>query len=73
MPKTQLKTAQLGTTGLEITRIGFGAWAIGGGGWEAVDAAIGGFRRPDQVAPILTAAGIVVSAEDVEQIERGER
>ena len=34
MPKTQLKTAPLGATGLEITRIGFGAWAIGGGGWE---------------------------------------
>src|SRR6478735_12335147 len=34
MPKTQLKTAHLGSTGLEITRIGFGAWAIGGGGWE---------------------------------------
>ena len=34
MEKTQLKTAELGTTGLEITRVGFGAWAIGGGGWE---------------------------------------
>jgi aryl-alcohol dehydrogenase-like predicted oxidoreductase len=34
MQKTQLKTAQLGGTGLEITRIGFGAWALGGGGWE---------------------------------------
>jgi|SRR5450755_331164 aryl-alcohol dehydrogenase-like predicted oxidoreductase len=34
MHKTQLKTAQLGTTGMEITRVGFGAWAIGGGGWE---------------------------------------
>src|SRR4051794_33757912 len=34
MQETQLKTAELGTTGLEITRIGFGAWAIGGGGWE---------------------------------------
>src|SRR5690348_5520167 len=32
--KTQLKTAHLGTTGMEITRVGFGAWAIGGGGWE---------------------------------------
>jgi aryl-alcohol dehydrogenase-like predicted oxidoreductase len=32
--KTQLQTTQLGTTGLEITRVGFGAWAIGGGGWE---------------------------------------
>ena len=34
MQKTQLRTARLGHTGLEITRVGFGAWAIGGGGWE---------------------------------------
>jgi aryl-alcohol dehydrogenase-like predicted oxidoreductase len=34
MYQTRLKTAQLGDTGLEITRVGFGAWAIGGGGWE---------------------------------------
>jgi aryl-alcohol dehydrogenase-like predicted oxidoreductase len=32
--QTQLETTQLGQTGLEITRVGFGAWAIGGGGWE---------------------------------------
>ena len=31
---TPLETVQLGTTGLQITRVGFGAWAIGGGGWE---------------------------------------
>jgi aryl-alcohol dehydrogenase-like predicted oxidoreductase len=31
---TSLKTTPLGQTGLEITRVGFGAWAIGGGGWE---------------------------------------
>ncbi|MGA2009034.1 MAG: aldo/keto reductase [Solirubrobacteraceae bacterium] len=29
-----MKTTSLGDTGLEITRVGFGAWAIGGGGWE---------------------------------------
>jgi aryl-alcohol dehydrogenase-like predicted oxidoreductase len=29
-----LRTARLGQTGMEITRVGFGAWAIGGGGWE---------------------------------------
>jgi len=29
-----LKATRLGQTGLEITRVGFGAWAIGGGGWE---------------------------------------
>jgi aryl-alcohol dehydrogenase-like predicted oxidoreductase len=34
MQKTQLTTKQLGDTTLEITRLGFGAWAIGGGGWE---------------------------------------
>src|SRR5476649_2795316 len=34
MQQTQLRTTQLGETGLEITRVGFGAWAIGGGGWE---------------------------------------
>jgi aryl-alcohol dehydrogenase-like predicted oxidoreductase len=29
-----LNKRRLGTTDLEITRIGFGAWALGGGGWE---------------------------------------
>src|ERR1700757_4322605 len=34
MEQTQLQTTPLGNTGLEITRVGLGAWAIGGGGWE---------------------------------------
>ena len=34
MERMQLETTQLGTTGLEVTRVGLGAWAIGGGGWE---------------------------------------
>ena len=34
MYQTTMKTTQLGQTGLEITRVGFGAWAIGGGNWE---------------------------------------
>jgi aryl-alcohol dehydrogenase-like predicted oxidoreductase len=29
----QLPTRQLGTSGLNITVVGFGAWATGGGGW----------------------------------------
>ena len=29
-----MHTRQLGTSDLQITPIGFGAWAIGGGGWE---------------------------------------
>jgi len=28
-----LPTTPLGTTGMRITRVGFGAWAVGGGGW----------------------------------------
>lgn len=34
MSVAPLATVALGRTGMEITRIGFGAWAIGGGGWE---------------------------------------
>jgi aryl-alcohol dehydrogenase-like predicted oxidoreductase len=34
MTPTPLKEAQLGVTGLEITRVGLGAWAIGGGGYD---------------------------------------
>jgi aryl-alcohol dehydrogenase-like predicted oxidoreductase len=34
LERTQLKTASLGETGMEITRVGFGAWALGGGGYE---------------------------------------
>jgi aryl-alcohol dehydrogenase-like predicted oxidoreductase len=34
MQQTHLKTTELGDTGLEITPVGFGAWAIGGGGWQ---------------------------------------
>lgn len=30
---TELPTRALGTTGMRITRVGFGAWAIGGAGW----------------------------------------
>jgi aryl-alcohol dehydrogenase-like predicted oxidoreductase len=41
MQHTQLATTELGSTGLEITRVGFGAWAIGGAGWE------GGWGKQD--------------------------
>jgi aryl-alcohol dehydrogenase-like predicted oxidoreductase len=40
MAETRLATAELGSTGLEITRVGFGAWAIGGAwrfGWGPQD------------------------------------
>ncbi|HEX4717099.1 MAG TPA: aldo/keto reductase [Thermoleophilaceae bacterium] len=30
----QMTRTELGDTGMEITRVGFGAWAIGGPGWE---------------------------------------
>ena len=62
MYKTQLKTTPLGTTGLEITRVGFGAWALG---------AITGFRLPGQVDPIVTAASLELTDEDINEIEAG--
>jgi aryl-alcohol dehydrogenase-like predicted oxidoreductase len=34
MERAQLKTTPLGETGMDITRVGFGAWAVGGGGYE---------------------------------------
>ena len=41
MGRTELRTTRLGGTGLEITRVGFGAWALGGAnydwGWGAQD------------------------------------
>ncbi|HEV8098360.1 MAG TPA: aldo/keto reductase [Gaiellaceae bacterium] len=37
----------------------------------AVDGAITGFRRPDQVEPILAAAELELSDEDVEELELG--
>jgi aryl-alcohol dehydrogenase-like predicted oxidoreductase len=34
MHEERLATTELGSTGMEITRVGFGAWALGGGGFE---------------------------------------
>ena len=34
MERAQLRKTELGSTGMEITRVGLGAWAIGGGGFE---------------------------------------
>lgn len=48
---TTLETRPLGTTGMAITRVGFGAWAIGGGDWkfgwgpQDDDASISAIRR----------------------------
>src|ERR1700690_2173642 len=32
--ETRMNVRKLGTSGLEITTVGFGAWAVGGGGWS---------------------------------------
>ena len=42
------------------------AWALAN---PAVDGAIVGFRRPDQVDPILSAASLALSDEDLAEIE----
>jgi aryl-alcohol dehydrogenase-like predicted oxidoreductase len=38
---------------------------------RAVDGAIAGFRRPDQVEPIVAAAGLTLTDEDVATIGAG--
>jgi aryl-alcohol dehydrogenase-like predicted oxidoreductase len=58
MEQTALKTTELGTTGLEITRVGFGAWAIGGGGWEF---AWGGQDDEESIAAIERALELGVN------------
>jgi aryl-alcohol dehydrogenase-like predicted oxidoreductase len=42
------------------------AWALRN---PAVDGAIVGFRRPDQVDPVLEATGLVLSDDDVAELE----
>jgi aryl-alcohol dehydrogenase-like predicted oxidoreductase len=42
------------------------AWSLHN---PAVDGAIVGFRRPDQVDPILTAAGLELTEHDIDEIE----
>ena len=71
----QLRTTQLGAIGLQITRVSFGAWAIGGGGGEFGwgPEAIAGFRRADQVDLILTAASIKLTGNGVDDMEAGTR
>lgn len=50
-----LATVPLGATGMQITRVGVGAWAIGGGGW---DWAWGGQDDEESVAAIHRATEI---------------
>ncbi len=45
---TAAATATLGATGMEITRVGLGAWAIGGGGWQ------GGWGPQDDTESVET-------------------
>jgi aryl-alcohol dehydrogenase-like predicted oxidoreductase len=56
-----LPTTMLGRTKLEITRLGLGAWAIGGGGWQ------GGWGPQDEeesVATILRAVELGINWVD---------
>src|ERR1700676_2575230 len=56
-----MNTRQLGTSDLHITPIGFGAWAIGGGGWEF---AWGSQNDDDSVAAIREALAAGVNWTD---------
>ena len=58
MEQTMLKTVPLGNTGMDITRIGLGAWAIGGGGY---DWGWGTQDDEDSIAAILHAVELGVN------------
>jgi aryl-alcohol dehydrogenase-like predicted oxidoreductase len=53
-----METKQLGTSDLHITPIGFGSWAIGGGGWEF---AWGAQNDNDSVAAIHEALDVGIN------------
>jgi hypothetical protein len=61
--KTPLPTAALGTTGMQITRTGFGAWAIGGSGWSF------GWGRQDDTDSIAA----IARAQARHQLDRHRR
>ena len=50
-----LNTRPLGTSPIEITTVGFGAWAVGGGGWSH------GWGPQDDAASIAVTALISMS------------
>lgn len=53
-----METRKLGNSDLQITPVGFGAWAIGGGGWEF---AWGGQEDSDSIAAIKRALELGVN------------
>jgi aryl-alcohol dehydrogenase-like predicted oxidoreductase len=53
-----METRKLGNSDLQLTRVGYGAWAIGGGGWEF---AWGNQEDTDSIAAILRALELGVN------------
>jgi len=56
-----METRKLGNSDLQLTRVGFGAWAIGGGGWEF---AWGQQEDSDSIAAIVRALELGVNWVD---------
>jgi len=83
--QTDMKTRRLGNSDLFITPVGFGAWAIGGDGWEfgwgeqddktsvsdnpAVTGAIVGARSARRIEGTVGAANLLLTDEEIAEIE----
>jgi aryl-alcohol dehydrogenase-like predicted oxidoreductase len=68
---TQVQGTRLGRTGMNVSRIAFGTWQLGGD-WGATDeqAAIGAIRHAyDLVDDAVAAAGLELSADVLRRID----
>jgi hypothetical protein len=72
MQKTKLRTSPLGGTGMEITRVGFGAWAIGGWDRSRMTRRSTGPRNSGSTGsapPPMGSADLELTQQDITEIE----
>ena len=64
----QIHKRSLGSSGLEITTVGFGAWAIGGGGWSFGWGPQDDKQSVDTMRRAIVELGILDSEPDISKL-----